>query len=240
MKIMFIRHADPDYSIDGLTDKGKREAELLSKKLLEENPKEIYVSPLGRAQLTAKYYLELSGRKAQTKDWLREFLAPVYFKDGTEGYMWDLYPEFLDNNRDLFEINNWKNNPLIKSGKVIEEYKRVTDGLDEILHLNGYKRNGYIYEAEKSNEDTLMFFCHFGVECIMLSHLLNIPPVSLLHGFCCAPSSVTVLYTEERVKGKAYFRCNSLGDTTHLYIAKEEPSFAARFCETYDNKAQRH
>lgn len=29
MRIFIIRHGDPDYSIDGLTEKGKREAELL-------------------------------------------------------------------------------------------------------------------------------------------------------------------------------------------------------------------
>ena len=33
MKIMIIRHGDPDYSIDSLTEKGWREAELLSQRL---------------------------------------------------------------------------------------------------------------------------------------------------------------------------------------------------------------
>ena len=34
MKILIIRHADPDYSIDSLTKKGWVEAECLSEKLL--------------------------------------------------------------------------------------------------------------------------------------------------------------------------------------------------------------
>lgn len=32
MKIIFIRHAEPDYTIDSLTEKGRREAELLSER----------------------------------------------------------------------------------------------------------------------------------------------------------------------------------------------------------------
>ena len=34
MRIMIIRHGDPDYSIDSLTEKGLREAELLSHRLI--------------------------------------------------------------------------------------------------------------------------------------------------------------------------------------------------------------
>ena len=35
MKILIIRHADPDYSIDSLTPKGWVEAECLSEKLVK-------------------------------------------------------------------------------------------------------------------------------------------------------------------------------------------------------------
>lgn len=76
--------------------------------------------------------------------------------------------------------------------------------------------------------------------CVMLSHILGISPLSLWHGFCAAPSSVTTLYTEEREEGEVFFRCQSFGDTAHLYVAGEEPAFAARFCETYDNMEERH
>ena len=61
----------------------------------------------------------------------------------------------------------------------------------------------------------------------------------LWHGFCAAPTSVTTLVTEERREGIAYFRMGSFGDISHLYAAGEEPAFAARFCETYDNLDER-
>ena len=54
MKLMLIRHAEPDYAVDSLTEKGRREAELLSRRLARiPDISGIYVSPLGRAQDTA-------------------------------------------------------------------------------------------------------------------------------------------------------------------------------------------
>lgn len=53
MRILIVRHADPDYDIDSLTDTGWKEAELAADYLSKINVKAFYVSPLGRAQDTA-------------------------------------------------------------------------------------------------------------------------------------------------------------------------------------------
>lgn len=90
------------------------------------------------------------------------------------------------------------------------------------------------------NDDTIVLFCHFGLECVLLSHLLGISPMVLWHGLCAAPTSVTTLYTEERRPGIASFRMTAFGDTSHLYVADEPPAFAARFCECYDHTDERH
>ena len=68
----------------------------------------------------------------------------------------------------------------------------------------------------------------------------RISPFTLWNSLALAPTSVTELVTEERKKGIAYFRGLKVGDVSHLYAGGEEPSFAARFCEVYSNKAQRH
>lgn len=116
----------------------------------------------------------------------------------------------------------------------------MAQGLDTLLARHGYVREEGYYRAESPNEDTVVLFCHFGVECVLLSHLLGISPMPLWHGFCAAPASVTTLTTEERRKGIASFRMGSFGDTSHLYAAGRTPSFSARFCETYSNPSQRH
>ncbi|MBR6003887.1 MAG: histidine phosphatase family protein, partial [Lachnospiraceae bacterium] len=78
MKLIFIRHGDPDYSIDSLTEKGWREAECLSKRVSKwDNISEIYVSPLGRAKDTASLSLKALNRTAIEKPWLKEFYYQV-------------------------------------------------------------------------------------------------------------------------------------------------------------------
>ena len=88
---------------------------------------------------------------------------------------------------------------------------------------------------KRPNQDTLVFFSHLGLSCVLLSHLLNCSPMVLWHGTALAPTSVTTLYTEERRPGTAAFRAASIGDVSHLYAGGAEPSFAARFCEVYGN-----
>lgn len=240
MKLLIIRHADPDYSIDSLTEQGKIEAELLSRQLVSRDIKAFYVSPLGRARDTANYTLEKMGRTATVCDWLKEFPPSVDKPNKPQSICWDWLPEDWTDDKRCFDIDEWYKIDAFSKGNVYEEYRRVCEGLDDLLAEHGYVRDGRMYRAEKANEDTVVLFCHFGLECVLLSHLLNISPMQLWHGFCAAPSSVTVLVTEERVKGKAYFRTGTFGDVSHLYMGGEEPSFSARFCECYDNFEQRH
>ena len=73
MRLLIIRHGDPDYSIDSLTEKGWREAELLADRISKLDVKAFYCSPLGRAKDTARPTLERMGREAEILEWLREF-----------------------------------------------------------------------------------------------------------------------------------------------------------------------
>ena len=75
MRLLLIRHGEPDYSGDTLTEKGKREAELLSRRMEKYDIRDFYVSPLGRARETAEYTLKRMGREAETLEWLQEFRA---------------------------------------------------------------------------------------------------------------------------------------------------------------------
>ena len=116
----------------------------------------------------------------------------------------------------------------------------MTRGLDELLAKHGYVREGGYYRAVTPNNDTIVLFCHLGVQAVFVSYLLGISPIVMLQGFSPAPSSVTTIATEERVQGIASFRVLEYGSTEHLYVASEKPSFAARFCECYTNFDERH
>lgn len=79
MRLLFIRHAEPDYATDSLTEKGHREAALLAKAAPSFRMDHCYVSPLGRAKITSDYCMEAIGKTAQVMPWLEEFDAPVDF-----------------------------------------------------------------------------------------------------------------------------------------------------------------
>mgnify|MGYP003293530369 CR=1 FL=1 len=129
---------------------------------------------------------------------------------------------------------------VMKEHGVKEEYKWVCENFDALLAELGYHRDGKLYRVEKENNDTFVFFCHFGLECVLLSHLLSVSPMILWHGTCAQPSSVTTLVTEEREEGIAFFRMLNFGDVSHLTENGEEPSFMARFCEVYTDFSQQH
>ena len=238
---MIIRHGDPDYSIDSLTEKGWREAELLSRRLVGMDVKAFYLSPLGRAKDTASITLKKMNREAVVLPWLREFYAPIIDeKTGEQRIPWDWLPSEWTKIDEYYEKDSWYKTPIMQTGKVGAEASRVYAGLDEILQQHGYERAGQVYRAVHPNKDTIILFCHFGVECVMLGHLLGVSPMVLWQGTCAAPTSVTTLVTEERRKGIASFRMSSFGDISHLYAAGEEPAFAGRFCEICDDLDQRH
>ncbi len=241
MKLVIVRHADPDYSIDSLTETGWVEAELLSRRISKLDVKAFYVSPLGRARDTASLTLQKMGREATVCDWLREFLGRVKkpFPPGELDIAWDWLPQDWAEEEDYYHKDRWLQTGPFATSNVAREVEKIYKGLDELLADHGYVRQGNHYLAERPNEDTLVLFCHFGLECVLLSRLLNISPMPLWHGTCAAPSSVTWLTTEERREGIAVFRMNAFGDTSHLYAEGQEPSFSARFCETYHTPGQR-
>lgn len=242
MKILIIRHGDPDYSIDSLTEKGRREAEMLAERIAPLDVKNYYVSPLGRAQDTASLTLKKAERTAETLPWLREFNVPITDpKTGVQrGIPWDMIPGEWTVVPEYYDRNLWYEQPIMQSGKMSEKLAEVCGGLDNIIENHGYKRDGNIYRAVQPNEDRIVFFCHFGVQCVMLGHLLGISPMILWHGLMTAPTSVTTLCTEERRESIAFFRASAIGDISHLYANGEEPAFAGRFCETFFNAEQRH
>ena len=237
MKVLIIRHGDPDYKNDSLTVKGWREAEYLADKLCKLEISDFYMSPYGRAKDTASITLKRLGRTAEVLPWLREFDHFIVRPDDPEKMHipWDWLPQDWTADPKLYQKDHWFENELLEPYGIGEAYREVTEQLDALLAKHGYVRDGGFYRAEQPNHDTIALFCHFGSGSVLLSHLFGVSPFIVWHHFCAAPTSVTTLITEERRKGIASFRMQSYGDTSHLYIHDEPTSFSARFCECYDD-----
>ena len=234
MKLLIVRHGEPDYTVDSLTEKGRREVELLADRLSKLPIDDFYVSPLGRAQATAEATLRRLGREARTLDWLQEFRGRVIDpKTGGRYIAWDFMPQYWTRCPELWDRRAWRDNALVATGDSGAIFDETAAGLDALLADYGYRREGDIYRTEANSDKTICLFCHFGISMAMLSHLLCIPFYLLVHGFIMAPSSVTTLVTEERLSGEVWFRCTAMGDTSHLYVADEPISHHGRVREHY-------
>lgn len=237
MKLVFVRHAEPDYSVDSLTEKGRVEAELLAHRLCRLDVKAFYTSPLGRARDTAAYTLDKLGRTAEVLPWLAEYRGYSFDPEaGHDRIPWDYRPRYWQGHPLLHDIERWTEDELTRTGTTRAVWRETCEGLDALLARHGYIRDGGVYLCADNRPDTLVFFCHFGIMMALIGHLTGIAPVPLWQGFCAQPSSVTTLITEERVKGEVVFRCMQLGDLSHLYEAGERYSTAGLFPECYTGR----
>ena len=241
MRIIFIRHGDPDYKKDGLTEKGIREARLLSDRTAEwKDITAIYCSPYGRAQKTAAYSLKRMKKEAVTLPWLHEFDFciddPV---TGRHGVPWDLMPEYWTEIPEMYGRQSWRETEIYRSNPaLLPAYDDICQNLDELLASYGFKRYHNYYrtgrtETPDAQDTTIVCFCHLGIILVMLSHLLGISPAVLLHSCYNAPTSETVLATEERIPGSASFRVQVMGDTSHLRFGNEPVSASGYFTDTF-------
>ena len=255
MHLIFIRHGDPDYKNDSLTEKGFREAELLSDRVSEWPIDNVYLSPYGRAQKTAAPFLQKKKLDAVTLPWLKEFDTKI--QDPRTKKLrgcWDWLPEDFYREGKYFDRKKWFKTKPMKKGGIKKRWLEVCNGMDEILESYGFERRDLwtpIYSCkphlsmEEAATDThlvtnqkdldsrnLVFVCHLGVMFCIIAHLTGISPVQLWQGFFVAPTSVTVLSMEERECGKAVFRVQSLGDASHLAKNGEKPSDSGFFGHT--------
>ena len=93
MRILIVRHAEPDYSHDSLTEKGFKEAELLAERFSKNKISDIYCSPCGRAKRTAEPTARLKNQEIRIMDWLTEFQGKIIDKSGNEIIPWNREPQ---------------------------------------------------------------------------------------------------------------------------------------------------
>lgn len=259
MRLILIRHGDPDYSCDGLTEAGKAEAIALAKRTAKWKVDDFYCSPMGRAMDTAAPTLKAHGREAIIVPWLREFsykiIRPTY---ETSGVCWDFIPSDWVNDPAMHTTEGWLSaEPASQNPTLKEQFYVVNSSLDALLARYGYIRTGnyYINNNPKNRRYTstvidpthhlantlpdddadpvIVFFCHFGISALIISHLINIPFPLLVHGTVIPTTGVTVLNTEERWDNQAYFRIQSLGDVSHLTSEGVKMSSAGSFAPLF-------
>lgn len=176
MRIIFIRHGDPDYVNDCLTDLGRLQASAVAERLADENITQIYSSTKGRALETAGYTADRIGCAEVIPC---EFMREISWKsmDGSElyrdGHPWYTAYYMVANGLKLLD-RDWAGKAPFANNIVCEIVQSKTKVFDEWLAQFGYRREGCYYRVESVSDKTIAMFSHAGSSSAVIGHMLNL------------------------------------------------------------------
>lgn len=201
MRIVFVRHGEPDYKRDCLTEAGVMQAEQAAVRLTEEGIEEIWSSPLGRAMETAEAFSAVAGMPVRTLDFMREVSwgsiddKPVF----ADGHPWDIADEIARQGIDL-NRQDWRELPYFRTNRVVESVDMIEEKTDEWLKDFGYVREGSYYRhiREEESHRTIALFCHGGSSCAAMGHILNLSFPYMCALFHMEFTGITILRFDRR------------------------------------------
>ncbi len=229
MLLYIIRHGDPIYNPDCLTDLGHEQARALVPRLAPLGFDKIFASPMIRAQQTAAPTCEALGMEAEIIPFLSEndLMSHLYMqlpKENGDGKLYTRWcfhqPEINYKPRNTYEkLDKWYDLPAFAPcrDRAKEGYEKFIADSDEFLARLGYVRDDGFYRIENPPYERVAVFCHQGVGLTWLSHMLNIPPQIFWSSFDITHTGVTVLEFKNRPEGITVPMCLCLSDTAHLF-----------------------
>ena len=220
MRLFIVRHADPDYPNDHITDHGHKEAAACAERFKKLGLDRLYTSPLGRARATCGYTAEALGMEPVVLDWTAELAGTEQeFEGHGRLCVWDTPGELIRAHDPLPGHTNYLELAPFNNRSVREHIARIDRESDKFLAGLGYVREGYRYRIERTSTERVAVFCHGGFGLTWLAHLLAIPTPLVWSGFWLSPTSVTTVLFDERSTSWAVPRCIGVADTCHLYEA---------------------
>lgn len=178
MRLILVRHGEPDYANDCLTELGQRQAEAAAERLSGEGIGKIYSSPMGRARQTAAYTAKRLGLPVEVLDFMHEI---SWGNDEAEealvrtGHPWTLGDRMIAEEDWHFENDTWRQHPYFAENRCNEYLTMIAEQADALLAASGYRREGKRYFCTARNDRTAALFAHGGSGACLLSHLLNLP-----------------------------------------------------------------
>ncbi len=176
MNLYFIRHGDPDYETDSLTEKGRNQAAKLRDAIKGWKIDELYQSPLGRAKETASCIASNWATKPVTLDWLSELVWGK--KDGNPydcASPWMIIDKQIETEHGYSQGDSWKELEIMKNDRIVSDLEEHCKKFDSFLEEHGFVRKNQLYYADKPDDKNIAFICHGGISSALIGHLLNIP-----------------------------------------------------------------
>lgn len=237
MLFYYLRHADPIYNPDSLTELGKRQAEALGRRLASHSIDKIYASSSKRAQDTARPTAEMTKKNVTVLDWANETYhykeATVDLGDGRKNWLMHT-PEYKlifrsDEVRALGK--EWYTHKAFRDFPIGEGMKRIGREADALFAELGYEhdRENNCYKAVRHNRDRVALFAHQGFGIAFLSQVLDVPYPEFCTSFDLNHSSMTVIEFEPLPgTDKVLPIVRTLSNDSHLY----RDGLPTRFCNT--------
>lgn len=218
MRLTFIRHGEPAWTVDGravddphLTARGTEQAARLAEHLGDLSCDEVLVSPLCRARETAAPLLEVLGLEAGEAAWAAEIAAPAW-----EGAPEDQVTRAFADGRARPMDEQWDGIP---GGESFRDFHvRVTAGLTATLAERGVRPVGPgspLWEVDAPGLHVAVV-AHAGTNAVAIGHLLGIDPVPWeWERFVTRHSSVSEIAPYDTA-GSCAFSLLRLNDVEHL------------------------
>ena len=228
MRLIFVRHGEPDYINDCLTENGVIQAKSTAERLKKEPITAIYASPMGRARQTASYTAEDHGLDINVLDFMHEInwgIIDEKKEQGElkyEGHPWSLANDLLAECPEYVGSFEWDKHPYFADNKCTAYYHMISEKIDGFLEQFGLERKDGAYFCRKACDDTIALFSHGGSGACVLSHVFSLPfpfvLASLPYGVC----SVTVIDFPSREGEQVIPRFELFNDMGHIDNLKKE------------------
>ncbi len=219
MEILLLRHAQPEWSRDGLsqvdpglTDRGRQQAALAAKRLEHERLDEILVSTATRSQETAAPVREgHPSTPTQDRSWLHEIRMPGVWQGTPAEEIDRAFAEARHRPRSEW----WEGMPGGESFR--DFHARVTIGLDAELEEVGVRLDPELGLWEVPREaPRLLMVAHAGTNSVILGRLLGLEPQPWeWERFASNHASLTLLRST-RIGGAHIFSLQTFSDVSHL------------------------
>ncbi len=226
MRIIFVRHGDPNYEKDCLTERGREQAASVAERLKRENISEIYASSMGRAKETASYTAKVLGLPVTLLDFMREISWGGAKELLFEGHPWDLSDYLIDHDNCDFSNTNWREHPYFKENIASQYYDRVTASFDELLQKYGFRKEGthFYCTGECEPDKTIAVFSHGGSGGCVLAYLLSLPLPYVFSVMPYGHTSIIILEFPDQ-KGKyVHPRLALFNDMSHVAGGSAKPA----------------
>ena len=214
MRIVFVRHGEPDYVHDCLTDTGRRQAAAAAVRLEREGISAIYASPNGRAQETAEPTAQRLHLPITTLPYMHEI---SWGGPGVpeEGHPWTLSDWMISRENFDFYRRDWRSHPYFADNVATQYFDALSAQFDELLLRHGYLHEGTRYLCKTAEQETFAVFSHGGSGACVLSHLLALPFPYVCTVMPYEFTSITILEFPVQQGAYVHPRIELFNDTAH-------------------------